>query len=461
MISVLQNSIVNIDVPAVTTNIATISTEPLAITPLLTAVSTEVSTMLIPSLETSPIYALAQTPSVITSITTPIALLIQTPVDSLSSILLTAKTIDINAIFTKAFTTGKAGASAAGIQVITLMWLRTALNYQYRYGTGTMEALNTLWKEGGIKRLYQGLPFALIQGPLSRFGDTASNALVITLLEVLDPSGTIPVFLRTGVASTGAALWRIFLLPVDTVKTCLQVNGEVGLEILKKRLETDGPKTLFSGALASSSATLVGHYPWFLTYNYLSDRLPSGIEIIQNIHVLTSDLGASVQGMTGGDLDLLAFLPIFAHYRVDLSEGASVVSHLLTNTNIDPTFFNLLRSAFIGLCASSLSDICSNSLRVLKTTKQTAGDENLVNKTAMKNEVESEVSEIENNVTSPQIIESVSMKSKSYRELAADIIAKDGWGGLFGRGLQTRILANALQGMLFSVLFKYFQGSSK
>jgi hypothetical protein len=32
------------------------------------------------------------------------------------------------------------------------------------------------------------------------------------------------------------------------------------------------------------------------------------------------------------------------------------------------------------------------------------------------------------------------MKSKSYRELAADIIAKDGWGGLFGRGLQVGVM---------------------
>jgi hypothetical protein len=39
------------------------------------------------------------------------------------------------------------------------------------------------------------------------------------------------------------------------------------------------------------------------------------------------------------------------------------------------------------------------------------------------------------------ISESVSMKSKSYRELAADIIAKDGWGGLFGRGLQVSVYA--------------------
>lgn len=34
----------------------------------------------------------------------------------------------------------------------------------YRFGTSTSEALSTLWKEGGINRLYQGLPFALLQG---------------------------------------------------------------------------------------------------------------------------------------------------------------------------------------------------------------------------------------------------------------------------------------------------------
>ena len=31
-----------------------------------------------------------------------------------------------------------------------------------------------------------------------------------------------------------------------------------------------GPSTLFNGAIANSLATLIGHYPWFLTYNYLS-----------------------------------------------------------------------------------------------------------------------------------------------------------------------------------------------
>jgi hypothetical protein len=32
-----------------------------------------------------------------------------------------------------------------------------------------------------------------------------------------------------------------------------------------------------------------------------------------------------------------------------------------------------------------------------------------------------------------------------------------GYAGLFGRGLQTRILANGMQGIMFSVLWKYFE----
>ena len=43
----------------------------------------------------------------------------------------------------------------------------------------------------------------LLSGPLSRFGDTACNALVQGALDALDPFGSIPVFLRMGVASGG------------------------------------------------------------------------------------------------------------------------------------------------------------------------------------------------------------------------------------------------------------------
>lgn len=68
-----------------------------------------------------------------------------------------------------------------------------------------------------------------------------------------------------------------------------------------------------------------------------------------------------------------------------------------------------------------MSDTCSNSIRVIKTAKQT--------------------------VTTPM----------SYPEVVKMVIEKDGLGGLFGRGLRTKILANAVQGIMFSVLWRVGQ----
>jgi hypothetical protein len=222
---------------------------------------------------------------------------------------------------------------------------------------------------------------------------------VLSVVESLDfaSGGTTPIFLRTALASCGAALWRVVLLPVDTAKTCLQVEGSRGLDVLRERIQREGVGTLYAGAVASSLATLVGHYPWFLTYNYLSEHLPTAAEVLQ--------LSVSATVSAGG-----------------AGEGQGVFPAALL-AGADPRVLTLLRSAFIGLCASSLSDVCSNSLRVLKTARQTEG------------------------------------LGTSLPDIARGIIATDGWQGLLGRGLQTRLLVNALQGMLFSVLFKYFQSA--
>lgn len=98
----------------------------------------------------------------------------------------------------------------------------------------------------------------------------------------------------------------------------------------------------------------------------------------------------------------------------------------------DDLLSSLGRSAFIGFCSSSVSDVASNSLRVMKTTKQTArlGSE-------------------EDGQTAKDDI--------SYGEVVKLIIEQDGIVGLFGRGLQTRLLTNGIQGATFSVLWKYFQ----
>ena len=45
-----------------------------------------------------------------------------------------------------------------------------------------------------------------LQGPLSRFGDTAANAGVLALLHNYD----LPIAVKTGTASVTAGLWRIW-----------------------------------------------------------------------------------------------------------------------------------------------------------------------------------------------------------------------------------------------------------
>jgi len=102
----------------------------------------------------------------------------------------------------KALGGGLSGAAAGVAQVILLMWLRTTMNYQYRHGSSTCAAMRTLYGKGGVPRFYQGLPYALLQTPLSRFGDTAANTGVLALLSSTAAGGALPVALRTALASS-------------------------------------------------------------------------------------------------------------------------------------------------------------------------------------------------------------------------------------------------------------------
>merc|ERR1711879_775015 len=74
-----------------------------------------------------------------------------------------------------------------------------------------------------------------------------------------------------------------------------------------------------------------------------------------------------------------------------------------------------VRNAVIGFASAVVSDTCSNSLRVLKTTRQT------------------------------------SIEPIGYLDSAKQIVAAEGLSGLFGRGLKTRILTNGIQGALFTI----------
>lgn len=268
----------------------------------------------------------------------------------------------------KALRGGISGGIAMGINVCTLMPLRTTVNYQYRYGLNMTESIKKLYSDGKILRFYRGFGFAIIQGPWSRFGDTFANTGTLTLLNSLESTKDLNVGTKTLLASTSAALFRIISTPLDTCKTILQVEGKKGLTKLNQKVKASGgiPRgipVMWHGALGSASATFVGHYPWFFTYNILQEKIP---------------------------------------------EQSSMLAKFSKN-------------AFIGFSASAVSDTCSNSIRVLKTYRQT----NTVN--------------------------------ISYIDAVKEIVNKDGLSSLFGRGLKTKILSNGLQGALFSVLWKYIE----
>jgi len=256
---------------------------------------------------------------------------------------------------------GLAGAVAMGVNVGALMWMRTTVNYQYRHGTSFPVALRTLYADGGIPRFYRGVLPALIQGPMSRFGDTAANTGMLTLMNSMVQTRDLNVGLKTATASAAAALFRILLMPVDTVKTTMQVTGKFSNVVKKVKIE--GVPALYHGSLASASATFVGHYPWFFTYNLLSVKIPEQ----------------------------------------------------------DDPLRELGRRAIMGFSASAISDTCSNSIRVVKVYKQ----------------------------SSPEAI--------SYPQVVRNVIAESGVQGLMFRGLETKILANGMQGILFSILWKHFE----
>jgi hypothetical protein len=256
---------------------------------------------------------------------------------------------------------GTAGAVAMGANVACLMWMRTTVNFQYRNGTTFPVALKTLYADGGIPRFYRGVLPAFFQGPLSRFGDTAANTGVLTLLNSMDQTKDLAVGVKTIAASASAALFRIFLMPIDTVKTTMQVTGKFSNVVTK--VKANGIPALYQGSIASASATFVGHYPWFFTYNYLSEKIPKQ----------------------------------------------------------DTQIAELGRRAIMGFSASAVSDTCSNSIRVVKVYKQSS-------ETAL-----------------------------SYPQVVRNVIQESGLRGLFFRGLETKILANGMQGILFSILWKHFE----
>ncbi|KAJ4420921.1 hypothetical protein N0V85_000389 [Neurospora sp. IMI 360204] len=221
---------------------------------------------------------------------------------------------DFKGALKRALGGGISGAAAMVLQVLLLMPLRTIMNYQYRFGTSFTTATKTLYRQGGLRRYYDGMGAALFQGPAARFGDTAANAGIHALLQSNSFLKRLPITIQDIFASLCAAAFRMILTPIDTLKTTLQAQGPRGTAILRQRIKTDGVGSLWWGAFATAAATFVGNYPWYATHDYLLEIIPEPAK--------------------------------------------------------HPLGIWLLRLAFAGFVASVVSDSVSNSLRVVKTYRQ-------------------------------------------------------------------------------------------
>lgn len=257
---------------------------------------------------------------------------------------------------------GVAGAIAGVVQVLSLMWIRTIINYQCRYGTSLFQAMSILMNDGGIPRFYRGLSFALVQAPLARFVSAAANDGVELFFARLEGTKDWGPGRTTVIAGFVVGIWRMLLMPIDTCKTVLQVDSVEGFRNLVRRVKAGNVSVLYQGMFANALSSFVGHFPWFFTYNRLSK---------------SKSLRSWIQSQ-------------------------------------------LLRNAAIGLVSSITTDVTVNVFRVIKTTKQAMGPKH----------------------------------NFGYLETVRMILAADGWKGLFGRGLRTRIFANALQSIVFTVIWR-------
>ena len=175
-------------------------------------------------------------------------------------------------------------------------------------------------------------------------------------------------------------------MPLTVLKTNLQANGKQAMPQIRKQVKRDGVYSVFfkgtyyhsltplthsltiiptTGTLATIVATWAGHYPWFATANQLEAMIPKSRSSV---------------------------------------------------------FMQLLRNAIIGCIASIVSDLVSNSIRVVNAYRQ-VHDEDL-----------------------------------SYTDAAKRIVKEGGLKALFFRGLSIKVIANCLNSIVFNVLVKMWMG---
>jgi cytochrome bd-type quinol oxidase subunit 1 len=118
----------------------------------------------------------------------------------------------------------------------------------------------------------------------------------------------------SSIAAFAAGFWRVFITPVTSMKTSMQTNGN--LDQFYQKIATGGFFAAYDGAFNAWFATTVGFYPWGYVHGIMEKKVAPA----------TSQLG------------------------------------------------KLSRAAFINVVATFVSDVCSNSIRVVQNHQSTGAD---------------------------------------------------------------------------------------
>ncbi|KAH8095550.1 mitochondrial carrier protein [Aureococcus anophagefferens] len=119
------------------------------------------------------------------------------------------------------------------------------------------------------------------KGPLSRFGDTAANTGTLVILNEYDSTKDLPAYAKTAFCSVSAASWRLFLMPIDTLKTTLQTDGAKGMALLRTKMASGGPLVLYNGGAGAVMANIVGYYPLGFAASAVSDCSSNSIRVLK------------------------------------------------------------------------------------------------------------------------------------------------------------------------------------
>jgi hypothetical protein len=200
--------------------------------------------------------------------------------------------------------------------------------------------------------------------------------------------------------------------------------------------------SLYEGTVGTLLAASVGHYPWFYMYNLLDGKLGvkaathtdklmfSSVRSLWSNTTLSSlnNAAAVAEVVTGTLSGLLK----------DLGQAISFVGEWVCALSLWEN--KLVRSAFIGFMASTVSDLSSNIFRVLKTIKQTSSVRQVTLQPLEQIRIAS--------------LGATAAGSASYMDIIASVIAEDGLWSLVTRGLSSRIISNGVQSILFTVVWK-------